>query len=100
MRPNGRRPKGDREVPDTAQAARRFIRALGRKIGDADPEDLAELVRLQADLDEAWATAVAGLRANTQRSDGDIARVLGISRQAVNQRFPRDGDVTVQVPGR
>lgn len=93
MLPPGRRPKGDREVPDTAQAARRFIRALGRKVGNADPEDLIYLTNLRDELEAAIATAVDGLRTNSTRSDMEIARALGVSRQAVGQRYPRTDDM-------
>lgn len=87
-------PKGPREIPETAEAARRFIRALGRKIGDADPEDLAELVSLEHELNEAFRAAVDGLRINWQRSDMEIARVLGVTRQAVSQRWPRQQELS------
>lgn len=79
-------------MPDTAQAARRFIRALGRKVGDADPEDLVYLVELRDELEASIATAVDGLRSNSIRSDNAIAAVLGVSRQAVAQRYPRRDD--------
>lgn len=81
--------QGPREVAETARAARRFIRAVGRKIAEAgDPEDVDELLALERTLTDALHTAVHGLR-RQGRSDGEIARALRITRQAVSQRFPR-----------
>ncbi len=75
-----------REIPEYAAMVRRVIRAHGRRVGDADPEDLAELVAMQETLDEAIALAVAG-----QRDNGfawsQIGRGLGITRQAAQQRY-------------
>lgn len=85
-----RRPRanGYRETGTVAEGARRFVRAIGRRIAEGDPEQLAELVRLQDTLDDAWRVAVDGLRAQG-RSDTEIGRPLGISRQAVGQRWPK-----------
>ncbi len=64
---------------------RRGLRAAGRRVADGDPEDLEELLALQADLDAAVLAAVAGLR--ERYSWTEIARGTGTSRQAVYARF-------------
>lgn len=90
LTPKRRTPRhGYRETATVAEGARRFVRAIGKRVADGDPEDLAELLRLQHQLDQAFATAVDGLRARG-RSDAEIGRVLGVTRQAVGQRWPRD----------
>lgn len=76
----------ERETPEYAAMVRRMIRAYGRRCGAADPEDLAEMLRLQAELDAAVAAAVAGQRA-AGFSWGEIARGLGVTRQAAHARW-------------
>lgn len=64
----------------------RMIRAAGRRVGTADPDQLAALARLRRTLDEALADAVAGQRAAgiQWQSMGDA---LGVTKQAVIQRW-------------
>lgn len=85
-----RRPpvNGYRETAKVAEGARRFVRAIGKRIAQGDPEDLAALLELDRVVADAYRTAVDGLRAQG-RSDEAIGRVLGVSRQAVGQRWPR-----------
>jgi len=78
--------KRERETPEYAAMVRRVIRAHGRRCGDADPEDLAELVEMSATLAEAIGDAVSGLRASGF-SWAQIGRALGMTRQAAQQRF-------------
>ncbi|QCQ16977.1 hypothetical protein EHF32_09745 [Microbacterium sp. RG1] len=66
--------------------ARRIIRKAGERVGDADEFELAELVSLRVDIEEAIAVAVRGQKA-TGRSWTKIGDALGISRQAVQQRY-------------
>lgn len=66
--------------------SRRILRALSRRMAVSDPEDLAELLELQEDLDDAITRAVAGLRA-TGFSWAEIARATGTTRQAVHARW-------------
>lgn len=77
-----------RETPDYAAAVRRMIQAHGRRVAHADPEDLAELVELRAEVDRAAWVAVDGLRANgfTWQEIGDG---LGITRQSAQVRWTR-----------
>jgi hypothetical protein len=82
-RPRRKRPRrnyvGYRETPDVVAATRRLIRAIGKRIGEEDPDDLELLRRLEAEVDEAWRVALAGQR-RAGFSDGDIARALGRTR--------------------
>lgn len=66
----------------------RMLRAGARRIANADPEDLVEMVALSAQLDEAITRAVAGQRA-TGYSWAEIGAPLGMSKQAAQQRFGR-----------
>lgn len=83
------RRKSYRETPDVTAATARLIMALGKRIAEEDPEDLANLLTLDRALRQAWATAIAGLR-ETGYSDGEIGQVLGTTKQAVQQRWPRE----------
>lgn len=90
-RPRQRR---EREIPDYAAFVRRSIRGHGRRVGDADPEDLVELLELREVVEEAIADAVAGQRANGF-SWAQIARGLGVTRQAAQMRY----GAQIQAPG-
>lgn len=65
---------------------RRMIRGAGRRVAGADPEDLAELVRLREAVDAAVLDAVRGQRAQgiTWQSIGDA---LGVTKQAAILRW-------------
>lgn len=76
----------EREIPDYAQMVRRIIRAHGRRCAAADPEDLVGLIELTQSIDEATTEAVYGLRASGF-SWAEIARPLGITRQAAQMRY-------------
>ncbi len=65
---------------------RRAIRALAKRVGSADPEDLEEMLALRVELDAAIDAAVAGLRA-TGYSWSEIARATGTTRQAAHARW-------------
>lgn len=65
---------------------RRIIRAAGRRVGDADEPELAELIRLRDELESAIADAVQGQRA-TGRSWAAIAYATKTTRQAAFQRY-------------
>lgn len=68
---------------------RRVIMAHGRRVGDADPEDLAELVALRRVVDAAIQVAVDGMREQHGRSWADVGRGLGTSRQSAQERYGR-----------
>jgi len=77
-----------RETPDVVKATNRLILAVGKRVAVEDIADLRYLSRLESALEEAWRIAVTGLRA-TGYTDGQIGRQLGITKQAVAQRWPR-----------
>ena len=79
-----------RETPEVANAVGRPIRALGNRISTEDPPDLEHLLSLDAELREAWRVAIEGIRCSGF-TDKEIGAVLGTSRQAVEQRWPRTG---------
>jgi hypothetical protein len=88
MRP--RRPY--RETPDVVAGLRRLILSVGKRVAEEDPDDLRYLVALKARLQQAFTTAVMGLR-RSGYSDGQIGAVLGsVTKQAVQQRWPRKRD--------
>lgn len=76
-----RRPRPPYETPEFLACIRRMIRAAGRRVGEGDPEELAELVNIRAELDEAIASSVVGLRREgfTWQSIGEAT---GTTRQA------------------
>lgn len=85
--------RGEPETPEIAAAARRMVRAVGKRAG-GDLEGLADLAALREVVDAELAGAVTQLRAGAQLTNGgyswaDVAQVLGITRQAAQQRFGR-----------
>jgi len=88
----GRPPKRPRQEVETVgprgfiTAAARFIRSAGKRAGEGDEFELAELVGLHDVLDEAVATAVAGQR-TYGKSWAAIGRAVGTSREAAWQRW-------------
>jgi hypothetical protein len=86
------RRKQYRETDAVAAAAVRMTRAIGRRIADGEVESLVELERLRTEVDEQMRAAVAALvdpAGPWSYSYTDVARVLGVSRQAARQRFTR-----------
>ena len=77
-----------RETPDVSDAVGRLILTVHRRVATEDPPDLRYLLDLEAKLAEAMSVAVAGQRASGY-SDADIGAALGVTRQAIQQRFPR-----------
>ena len=78
-----------RETPEVVAGIRRQIRAVGRRIATEDPADLRFLLDLERELQRAWRIAVVGIR-GAGFTDREIGEILGTSRQAVEQRWPRD----------
>lgn len=66
--------------------AQRTIKAAGRRVAEGDVAELASLMELQQHVRDALDVAVQGLIAEGF-SIGDIARHIGMSRQAVQQRW-------------
>jgi hypothetical protein len=75
-----------REVGDTAGAARRMIRALGRRVGEADPIDLQLITDLEGELEAALLVAIQGQRA-AGFSLSEIGEGMSVSKQAVAKRL-------------
>lgn len=75
------------ESRDVASAVRRMLRALVRRAGEGDTEALVELHRLEVAASEATTSAGAALHASGHYSYTDLAKELGVSRQAARQRF-------------
>ncbi|MFB4293433.1 hypothetical protein ACBI99_37750 [Nonomuraea sp. ATR24] len=75
------------ETPDYAAFLKRIIRAYSKRIAEGDIEALADLAGVVAELDHAIAQAVTQFRAQHGYSWADIARPLGITRQAAQQRW-------------
>lgn len=80
------------KVENTAYSAfvRRILRAHARRVADGDVEGLAEMVALRDELDRGIAEAVTGLRSDPWNySWAEVARPLGTTRQAAQQRYGR-----------
>ena len=91
--PKRRSKRPRRDVETTGKrgfiaAARRFIRAAGRRAGEGDEHELRELLAPRTDLDEAIADAIAGQR-TYGKSWADIARATGTTREAAYQKWNR-----------
>lgn len=63
----------------------RMVRAYGRRVANADPEDLATMTALRAEVDRAIEVAVQGQR--ERHSWTEIAAPLGVTRQAARQKW-------------
>lgn len=74
------------ETPAFAAMLGRMIRAYGRRVADADEVDLAQMLQLREDLEEAIAAAIEGQRLRG-RSWAYIARGLGTSRQYAQRAY-------------
>ncbi|SMQ73447.1 hypothetical protein [Agreia sp. VKM Ac-1783] len=75
------------ETEEYLSMLRRMIRAGGRRVAQADEPELAALMSLRAELDDAIVTAVTGQRAELERSWAWVGSALGITRQAAQQRY-------------
>ena len=74
------------ETASYLAAAKRFIRAAGKRVADADEVELAQLLELQSTVEEAIQTAVDGQRARG-KSWAYIALATGKTRSAAFQRW-------------
>jgi hypothetical protein len=74
------------ENDDYAAFARRVLRAYARRVADGDVEALTLMLGLSAEIDDAIAQAVQGLR-GFGYSWAEIGSRLGITRQAAQQRW-------------
>jgi hypothetical protein len=76
-----------RDTSDCAAGVLRQIAAFGKRVGREDPDGLRLLQAIKDGAGAAMAVAVEGLRHN--HTDGQIGQALGITRQAVEKRWPR-----------
>jgi hypothetical protein len=80
------RPKRYTFTTDYFRMLRRVVNAAGKRVAQADVEDLAELVAIQHDLDNAIRRGIAGLRQDGY-SWRAIGEALGVTGQAVYMRY-------------
>jgi hypothetical protein len=74
------------ENDEYAAFTRRVLRAYGRRIAAGDIDAIADLGGLLGEVETALGRAVTGLR-DDGYSLADIGLRLGVSRQAVHQRW-------------
>ncbi|HEY0701063.1 MAG TPA: hypothetical protein VGD43_25030 [Micromonospora sp.] len=74
------------ETPDYAAMLRRMIRAYGRRVGEADDVDLAEMLTVRTEMDAAIQAAVDRMR-ERGCSWAEIGRGLGTTRQNAQQTY-------------
>ena len=79
--------KRERDTSEYSKMMGRMLRAYGRRVGDADPEDLAEMLAVYAEFGAAIQAAVSAQREAHGTSWADIGRGAGISKQAAQQRW-------------
>lgn len=82
-----KRKKQTYETPEYSAMLGRLLAAYGRRVADADIEDLADMFALRDKLDGVIAAAVAGQREQHGRSWADIGRAAGTTRQAAQMRW-------------
>lgn len=80
------RRRKEREPLEMVEFARRAIRAAGRHVEQGDEFELAELVALRDELEEAIRKAVHGQR-GVGRSWAYIGSALGMTRQSAQERW-------------
>jgi hypothetical protein len=88
LSPKRRRGRGYRETPDVVAGLKRLIGALGKRVAVEDPDDLRHLLALEREVERAFVVAITGLRSSGY-SDTAIGAVFGITKQAVQKRWPR-----------
>lgn len=87
-RPRRRRAPRYRETPAYVAMVRRMVRGLGKRVADMDVASLPELASLSKAVDDVLRDTVTQLH-DRGYSWNDIARELGVTRQAAYQRFGR-----------
>jgi hypothetical protein len=75
------------ETTEYAGMMKRLVTAYGRRVGDADVEDLGEMLALQAHFQDVVAQAVQAQREVHGRSWADIAQAAGTTRQAAQMKW-------------
>jgi hypothetical protein len=82
------KPKREREATDYLKFLNRAIRNAGRRVYDADPEELAELVALLPVMEEAVALGIKG-QLDRGMSWAYVADGLGVKRQSAHERYAK-----------
>lgn len=82
--------RGIPEPSEYGKFARRILRGYGRRIADADPEDLADLIKLSGELDELIRATIETGRKRWDWTWEDIGRAAGTGRSAAFQRWGRN----------
>ena len=75
------------ETTEFAAMLGRMITAYGRRVGDADPEDLSEMLELHRRFEQIVGDAVRQQRERHGRSWADIGAAAGTTRQAAQMRW-------------
>jgi hypothetical protein len=91
MKSNVERAPRRRRYVDTGDylgAVERMVRAAGKRTGECDPDQLAQLVAIRDTLDAAIQTAVDGMR-ESGITWASIGEALGTTRQAALMRYGR-----------
>jgi DNA-directed RNA polymerase specialized sigma24 family protein len=81
-----KRPRRHVENDEYAAFIRRVLRAHGRRIAAGDIDAITELSALSGEVEAALGSAVLGLRL-LGYSWADIGKRLGVTRQAVHERW-------------
>jgi hypothetical protein len=84
------RPRCLTESDEYGAFVRRIMRAYGRRVADRDIEGLVGLAQLQTELTAQIKDTAQALQAQGY-SWAEIGRVLGVSKQAAQQRFGKKG---------
>lgn len=77
------------ENPEYREMLSRLLRALERRVSAGDPEDLSLLASLSSEVNAMLTRAVAQQRRVHGLSWSRLAEVLGVTKQAAQQRFAR-----------
>lgn len=75
------------ETAEFAEMLGRMVTALGRRVADGDPADLADMLALAARFDAEVASAVRRMREVHGYSWADVGAAAGVTRQAAQQRW-------------
>lgn len=90
MPANRKRRKVEREAPEIGEMTRRMVRALVRRAGEGDWQALEQLAELETATREAIGQALVLMHDTGARySWSELGDVLGVSRQAAEQRANR-----------
>jgi hypothetical protein len=75
------------EVHAFGQMVSRMIKAYGRRVQDADVEDLADMFAMRAQLDDVITSTITTMRAKHEFSWARIGEAAGTTRQAAQMRY-------------